>query len=161
MSDVAAPGGGPFDSCDRDMADIRAWLAAAQTHVHSARAMLDPAVMDGGVDPAGAISLCHTAVRKAITARMNFDRLKVASGAKDKHKLVVEYGAANISVVDEAMWKRVGALRTTRNEADYTNPTKHRISNADARDAIAIADHVVNQIAIDIMKTHRAEGGTG
>lgn len=105
---------------------------------------------DGEVDVEQAIDACHAAVRKAVTAHMNYSGVKIASGVEGRHAVTIEYGEQSIIEVPPDLWRSIKALRKARNDADYTNPTQYRLTKRDAEDAIEIAGAAVTLIGTAI-----------
>lgn len=140
------------------MDDVRAWLSQARLHIDSAGRLYEAGQSEGSIDVEMIIDASHTAVRKSITAHMNFSGCKLITGVPNHHQLTIDYGRARIAEVPEDLWRRVNALRKARNDGDYANPSRYRLTPRDASDAIDVATSTVQLITQAIRRADREQG---
>jgi hypothetical protein len=117
-------------------AACRDWLNDATQHVASAQAI-------AGVDPRGALGLCHAAIRKAITAHMQVNRLRPEAG-EGSHRATVAYARERMAdILDAGTLDGLELVREQRNASDYGDEPSRSVGPHQAKQAVAIAEAVV------------------
>lgn len=97
----------------------------------------------------------HDATRKAITAHMNANGLRRASG-DGSHRAVVAYARERMtSIVDDETLDMVDQLREGRRVAEYGEEPSVRIGPKEVAAAITIATTIVEAVATSLAKQRR------
>ena len=123
-----------------DMAAAGERVNDARRHIRSARIIADD-------DVTLAISACHDAIRKAITAHMTASGYR-ARGGEGAHRIVLNYarsqlaGTISADDLDEA-----DSLRRDRALAEYGDFAYSKLAAGDVRNAADLAERIVNAIA--------------
>ena len=131
---------GRIDRVKADMAAAGERVNDARRHVTSARSLADS-------DAPLALSACHDAIRKAITAHM------VASGCRAKsgdgaHRLVLEYAQHELSaVIGTDDLDAADSIRRDRATAEYGDFASRQLDGNRVRWAADVAERVVNAVA--------------
>ena len=130
----------------RDLDRIKPDMAAAGFRINDARSNVTGARMVSTTTPTLAVSACHDAARKAITAHM------VANGYRPKgegaHRIVVEYAHVVLAeVLTEADLEALDDLRADRGEAEYGDFAQRHFDAEHIEAAAALAERIVNAIA--------------
>jgi len=114
----------------------RDWLNDATQHVSSARAIATG-------DPRGALALCHAAIRKAITAHMQANRLRPEAG-EGSHRATVAYARERMAdLLDADTLDGLELVREQRNASDYGDEPSRSVGPRQAEQAVVIAEAVV------------------
>jgi len=124
------------------------WINDARRHVASAATLAD-------TDPRLAYAAVHDAARKAITAHMNANGLRPASG-EGSHRAVIAYARERMtSLVDEETLDMVDQLREGRRVAEYGEEPSIRIGPKEVAAAITISATVVEAVAATLTTQQR------
>lgn len=131
----------------RDLDRIKADMSAAGFRINDARGNVGGARQVKDTTPTLAISACHDAARKAITAHMiaNGYRPKKGDGS---HRIVVDYARivlAGLLPDDDIL--ALDDLRTDRGEAEYGDFAQRRFTTSHIEAAIELAERIVNIVA--------------
>ena len=112
----------------------------ARRHVRSARQLAD-------TDPTLAMSACHDAIRKALTAHMTFAGLR-PRGGEGAHRIVLDYGRHQLTDhisaddLDEA-----DDIRRDRGLAEYGDFAGRRLTTDHIQAAADVSERIVNAVA--------------
>jgi hypothetical protein len=116
------------------------WINDARRHLASAELLVE-------TDPRLAYAAAHDAARKAITAHMNLNGLRPASG-DGSHRAVVGYARERMaSMVSADTREALDELREGRRVAESGEEPSVRIGPAEVRAAIEVASAVVDAVA--------------
>jgi hypothetical protein len=116
------------------------WINDARRHLASAKLLADS-------DPRLAYAAVHDAARKAITAHMNANGLRPASG-DGSHRAVVAYALERmVGLTDTETLEAIDQLREGRRVAEYGEEPSIRIGPKEVQAAIAVASSVVEAVA--------------
>lgn len=119
-----------------NVAVCRDWLNDATQHVASACAIAPG-------DPRGALGLCHAAIRKAITAHMQVNRLRPEAG-EGSHRATVAYARERMAdILDADTLDGLELVREQRNASDYGDEPSRSVGPRQAEQAVVIAEAVV------------------
>jgi hypothetical protein len=116
------------------------WISDARRHLKSADTLTD-------TDPRLAYAAVHDAARKAITAHMNANGLRPASG-EGSHRVVIAYARERMSsLVDEETLDMIDQLREGRRVAECGEEPNVRIGPKEVAAAIRVSIAIVEAVA--------------
>ena len=126
---------------------VKADMPAAGTRINDARATLKAVRKISADSPTLAISGCHDAARKAVTAHMVANGYRPKSG-EGAHRIVVDYARVVLSgVLTADDVDALDSLRRDRADAEYGDFAQRRFDADHLEAATVLAERVVNAVA--------------
>lgn len=123
-----------------DMAAAGHRINEATSHIRSARILADD-------DVTLAMSACHDAIRKAISAHLSANGLRARSG-DGAHRIINTYARHQLAeVIATADLDDADSIRRDRILAEYGDFASAKLSAADVRTAADTAQRIVTAIA--------------
>ena len=131
----------------RDLERVAPNMAAAGDRVNDARRHVQSARRLGDDDPTLAMSACHDAIRKAITAHMAAAGLRPRSG-EGAHRIVLEYARHQLgNVIAESDLDDADGIRRDRGLAEYGDFASRQLTPDHIRASASVAERIVNTVA--------------
>jgi hypothetical protein len=131
----------------RDVERVTPNMAAAGERINDARRHVRSARTLAVDDPTLAISACHDAIRKAITASMAAVGLR-PRGGEGAHRIVLEYARHALSdVITNDDLDAADDIRRDRGLAEYGDFASRRITRDQVIDATHVSERIVNAVA--------------
>ena len=132
-------------------------MAAAGERINDARRHLKSARLLAKSDVTLAITACHDAIRKAITAHMTANGYRPRNG-NGAHRIVLQYARSQLdAVITAADIDRADALRRDRATAEYGDFAASKLGASDVADATLAGDRIVNAVASLLAKSSRPQ----
>jgi hypothetical protein len=131
----------------RDLERVPANMAAAGERINDARRHVSSADVLADRDPTLAISACHDAIRKAITAHMAAHGLR-PRGGDGAHRIVGQYARHELGgLVAESDLDDADNIRRDRGIAEYGDFASRKINAEHVRAAAEVAGRIVDAVA--------------
>ena len=131
---------GEFERVRPNMGAAGERVNDARRHVHSARVLADD-------DMTLAVSACHDAIRKAITAHLVASGLR-PRGGDGAHRIVLRYAREMLAaVIDGSDLDEADDIRKDRALAEYGDFASRKLTSSQVRGAADVAERIVNAIA--------------
>ena len=132
-------------------------MAAAGERINDARRHLKSARLLAKSDVTLAITACHDAIRKAITAHMTANGYRPRNG-NGAHRIVLQYARSQLNaVITAADIDRADALRRDRATAEYGDFAASKLGASDVAEATLVGDRIVNAVASLLAKSSRPQ----
>ena len=132
-------------------------MAAAGERINDARRHLKSARLLAKSDVTLAITACHDAIRKAITAHMTANGYRPRNG-NGAHRIVLQYARSQLdAVITAADIDRADALRRDRATAEYGDFAASKLGASDVAEATLAGDRIVNAVASLLAKSSRPQ----
>ena len=132
-------------------------MAAAGERINDARRHLKSARLLAKSDVTLAITACHDAIRKAITAHMTANGYRPRNG-NGAHRIVLQYARSQLdAVITAADIDRADALRRDRATAEYGDFAASKLGASDVAEATLVGDRIVNAVASLLAKSSRPQ----
>ncbi len=130
-------------------------MAAAGERINDARRHLNSARLLAGSDVTLAITACHDAIRKAITAHMTANGYRPRNG-NGAHRIVLQYARSQLDgAIAGADIDRADALRRDRATAEYGDFAASKLGASDVAEATLVGERIVNAVASLLAKSTR------
>lgn len=130
-----------------DLERVAPNMAAAGDRVNDARRHVQSARRLGDDDPTLAMSACHDAIRKAITAHMAAAGLRPRAG-EGSHRIVLEYARHQLrNVIAKADLDEADGIRRDRGLAEYGDFASRQLTADHIQASAAVAERIVNTVA--------------
>ena len=139
-----------------DVEQIVKNMAAAGERINDARRHLNSARLLADSDVTLAITACHDAIRKAITAHMTANGYRPRNG-NGAHRIVLHYARSQLGgAIGSADIDQADALRRDRATAEYGDFAASKLGTSDVADATLVGDRIVNAVASLLAKSARS-----
>lgn len=130
----------------RDVERVTVNMGAAGERVNDARRHVSSARRLADDDPTLAMSACHDAIRKGITAHMNAAGLR-PRGGEGAHRVVLDYARhelADIIAAEDLV--EADDIRRDRGLAEYGDFAHRQLTSDHVKSAAAVAERIVNSV---------------
>lgn len=131
----------------RDLERIKPDMGAAGERINDARRHVRSARLLADDDTTLAMSACHDAIRKAITAHMSADGLR-PRGGEGAHRIVLDYARHRLAdLIDPRDLAEADEIRKDRALAEYGDFASRQLDADHVLAAAAVADRIVQAVA--------------
>ena len=139
---------GDLERVTPNMAAAGERINDARRHIRSARAIAED-------DTTLAITACHDAIRKAVTAHMTAAGYRARRG-DGAHRIVLAYARSQLSpTISSSDLDEADALRRDRGVAEYGDFANAKLRAADVLEAADLAERIVNATTKDLARNSR------
>jgi hypothetical protein len=131
----------------RDLEQVKPNMAAAGERINDARSHVRSARRLADDDRTLAMSACHDAIRKSITAHMAFAGVR-PRGGEGAHRIVLAYARDQLAdVVASEDLDEADDIRRDRGLAEYGDFASRQLTPSRIKAAADVAERVVNAVA--------------
>ncbi len=138
-----------------DLERVTANMGAAGERINDARRHVQSSRQLAPQDPTLAMSACHDAIRKALTAHLTANGLR-PRGGEGAHRIVLAYARNQlVGVIDEEDLEAADDIRRDRAVAEYGDFAARHITTEQITHAADVAERIVNAVATQLASPGR------